>query len=457
MLNLKKTLTFTLCLIITCFLSITVTASQSNYPDAAVIINESGTYSLENNITHSEPVGVIIAASSVFLDVQGFQITPDHAGSQTAGVWIARTDEAGKPVSDVRITNCTLSDESIGIYGEGLNSTEYPWGTGISDEINPPDTSSDKKLILSDLMINNCSKGIALYQGGDIRILRINARDNVDGVFISSGSVKLQNNTIMQSTTFGVWLKNITDSDISGNRIESMTGTGINLEGVSGVILSDNLLDNPENIQQTDSTDIELNAEKNLSDNTINSSVTGDNLLEYEEKPVYNFSDDITERNEDLIGDIPNISEIETKDNYPLISPEPDNASKPAVTIPGPVDLQPRSTFTGIHATISGDTIPEEMKAGNSYKVTVTLNNDGTDDWIDSYGIGIRALDDALEFGPSWQKIPKFIPSKQIYIFNFSVTAPSPGTYNLAYQAAREGQGVSVTFGRPYSKKVTVR
>ena len=48
-------------------------------------------------------------------------------------------------------------------------------------------------------------------------------------------------------------------------------------------------------------------------------------------------------------------------------------------------DTTPQTFITGIHAVISGDSIPEKMKAGSTYPVELTLVNDGSDDWISQY------------------------------------------------------------------------
>ncbi len=98
------------------------------------------------------------------------------------------------------------------------------------------------------------------------------------------------------------------------------------------------------------------------------------------------------------------------------------------------------------------------MQTKTSYPVTITIFNDGSDDWLDMHAVGIKATDQAATSGPEWLVIPSIVKSKQSYTFNFELMSPStPGTYELSYQAARGGQGVSVTFGRPYKKVITVK
>lgn len=115
--------------------------------------------------------------------------------------------------------------------------------------------------------------------------------------------------------------------------------------------------------------------------------------------------------------------------------------------------------MTGTHAVIMGDTIPAEMEAGKTYSVGLSLLNDGSDDWIDQYQIGIMALDEAARYGPAWMPTPitGTVKSGKSQAVQFSFLAPArPGTYTLKYQAAREGAGVEVLFGRPYTKTITV-
>ena len=98
------------------------------------------------------------------------------------------------------------------------------------------------------------------------------------------------------------------------------------------------------------------------------------------------------------------------------------------------------------------------MKAGMSYPVNITLLNDGSDNWLDLHTVGVRALGEAATWGPEWMPVPSGINSKQSYTYDFELKAPkTPGTYELSYQVVRGGQGVSVTFGRPYKKVVTVQ
>jgi hypothetical protein len=120
----------------------------------------------------------------------------------------------------------------------------------------------------------------------------------------------------------------------------------------------------------------------------------------------------------------------------------------------------PNSLISGIHAVIVGDTIPAEMVHSQSYPVSLHLLNDGSDDWITQHMVGVTALEEAANFGPKWMPVPISGPvaSGKIQTVEFTIRAPSnPGTYTLKYQAAREGSGVEVIYGRAYTRTITVR
>ena len=452
----------TLCIMTLCLIPYTMAAInypnlQNPYNSASILINESGKYTLENNISHSVPIGVTIAASSVFLDCQGYHISPEIKGGPTVGIWISDKDKSGRPVSEIKVTNCTIDDEIVGVYGEGQDSSEFPWGRYDPKTDFILDNSSEVILTLSKISTNNCTKGIAIHEKDKSLLTNIISKYNRDGIFISTGSTSIRESSIIDNSHTGILLKNTTDCVIAGCRIESISGTGITLEGISGVRIWNNILNNPVNIQQTGSRDIVLNTEKEPGQNIIHGTITGGNFWIINGTPIYDIYK-ISDQDKDSIGDIPYISEIGVPDKFPLILPGSGFTSIPEpTTIPTPYPTI-LSTLTGIHALISGDTIPGEMEAGRTYQVTITLTNDGSEDWINSLGIGIKTIDQASVYGPKWQQIETFVPSKQTYTFTFTITAPSsPGVYEMAYQAGRAGQGVSVTFGRPYIKKVIVK
>ncbi|MDD1724264.1 MAG: right-handed parallel beta-helix repeat-containing protein [Methanospirillum sp.] len=428
-----------------------------------VLIDEPGRYTLEHNITHTYPVGVIITSSSVILDGQGFSITPATTGDPSVGVWISLTDKEGKPVTGVTIQNCSVSGEVTGVYAEGIDSSEFPWGTerhADPDMVQAANTPRDLKL--SDLVVENCTTGISSKSVSRPVIRGSEIRYNQNGILVSGGSPEIRELTVSENTGDGIILSETTGGEVTGDLVEDNAGAGIFLDRVSGLVIWNNILDNPVNIRQTGSSSVRLQKERKNQSNIINGVVSGGNLWATGGVPVYS-EEGIGDADGDGIGDIPYETGPGLSDLSPLVPsgsgfvpPEVITTQVTPENTPTPVPT-PLSVITGIHAVINGDSIPVEMQSGQTYHVNITITNDGSDDWQVTQGIGIKAEDIAATAGPEWQPVNSVVPSKQSYTLNFDLTAPAePGTYDLTYVAKREGQGVTVTFGRPYIKTVKV-
>ena len=433
------------------------------YSGDYVLIQEPGRYTLENNITHEYPAGVIIMSSSVILDGQGRHISPAMTGDPSVGIWVTLQDSAGNLVTGVRIQNLTIENEVTGIYIEGADSSEFPWGRDRSSERAASDALlSDREIKCSGVTITGTRIGITSKDLKSPVVWQSVIRENEKGILISGGSPDIRDLIIAENTGSGIHLVKTEGGTVTGCRIEANHGAGIHLDHAAGTEIWNNVLDNQVNIRNTASDKVMLYSEPVNQTNIINGPRTGGNLWAQGGAPVYS-SHKIPDSDHDGIGDIPYI-ESGLIDQYPLIptgtgfSLQEQSASEPArIVTPVPVST-PFSLITGIHAVITGDSIPTEMKAGSSYKVNITLLNDGSENWLDLHAVGIRAIGDTALWGPEWIPVPPGINSKQAYTVNFEINAPKiPGTYELSYQAVREGQGVSVTFGRPHKKAVTVR
>jgi len=433
------------------------------YAGDYVLIQEPGKYTLEHNISHTYPVGVIITSSSVILDGQGYHISPSSTGGPSVGIWVTGLDTSQKPVTGVRVQNLTITDEVTGIYLEGTDSSEFPWGSDHS-----PDSKavlaiqSDREIKCSDVAISGCRMGIASYDLESPVLWESTVRGNNQGLFVSGGTPDIRDMVISGNSGAGVSLHNTSGGEITRSRIEGNSGGGILLDHVSGTLIWDNILDNAINIKDTESVGVRLYHDLMNQTNIIKGALTGGNLWAEGGVPVY-ISQMIPDADQNGIGDIP-YTKSGLEDRYPLIpsgagfSPQPVPVQSAVPTnAPAPVST-PLSIITGMHAVITGDTIPAEMKAGMTYPVSITLLNDGTDDWLLLHAVGIRASDSAASYGPEWLEIPSLVSSKQPYTFQFEIKAPSErGRYDFTYQATRGGQGVSVTFGRPHKKVVTVQ
>lgn len=463
---------FTLCfallfIIQPCFgIPIQFPPNDGPYTGDYVLISEPGRYTLEHNITHTYPVGVIITSSSVILDGQEFQIKPASTGGPSVGIWVSLLDAKGEPVTGVRIQNLTILDEVSGIYLEGTDSSEFPWGSDrTSDEKMKNAQEFGRDIKTSGVTITGSRIGMVSKDLAALSIWQSEIRNNEIGLQIIGGIPDIRDVIISDNSGIGLHLQKTSGGDITGCRIEGNHGPGILLDQTTGVHIWNNILDNLVNIKNNESEGTTLFHPLLNQTNIIKGDLTGGNLWAMGGIPVY-VSHKITDVDHNGIGDIP-YTEAGLIDQYTLVpsgtgySP-PETDAEPVEQVPvthTPVPVStPLSIITGIHAIIIGDTIPSEMQTKTSYPVTITIFNDGSDDWLDMHAVGIKATDQAATSGPEWLVVPSIVKSKQSYTFNFELMSPStPGTYELSYQAARGGQGVSVTFGRPYKKVITVK
>jgi len=436
---------------------------SGTYTGDYVLIDEPGRYTLENNITHAYPVGIIITSSSVILDGQGHSIRPAKTNDPSVGIWVALFDSEGKAITGVRIQNLTIQDEVTGIYLEGSDSSEFPWGKDHGSDPSVSDMlTSDRDCTCSDVTITGSRIGFSSKNLKKPVLLSSRISGNEKGIFISGGTPEIRDLVIAENTGSGIYLENTEGGVITGCRIEGNHGPGILLDHAPGIQIWNNILDNQMNIKNIASEGAVLSLSLTNRPNIINGPKTGGNLWVQGGIPVY-ASQMIPDADQDGIGDIPYI-DAGLIDQYPLIpagtgfTPQVPAEPEPPVQTQTPVPVStPFTIITGVHAVITGDSIPSAMQAGKSYQVNITLLNDGSDNWLDMHAVGIRALGDAATWGPAWLPVPSGIHSKQSYTIPFELTAPAkPGTYELMYQAVREGQGVSVTYGRPYKKVVTV-
>jgi RHS repeat-associated protein len=118
-----------------------------------------------------------------------------------------------------------------------------------------------------------------------------------------------------------------------------------------------------------------------------------------------------------------------------------------AVTVAAP---QPRND-----AQVIGQSAPSQMASGKSYTVSVTLKNTGTTTWksADSYILGAQNPQDSSLWNSGRVTLGATVAPGQQYTFNFPVTAPAPGSYNMQWKMVRE---YVEWFGGTSSSPVTV-
>ncbi len=434
-----------------------------------VLITQPGKYTLEHPVTHQYPAGIIIASPSVILDGQGYAIRPSQPGS-SVGIWISLTDPAGRPVTGVTIRNISIEGEECGIFLEGTDSTRFPWGRDRSADPEAATAARQSRgFTLSGITITGCVDGIIADGTTGVRISDSEVTNGSgSGIILEDGQAQVIRSLISGHAGDGIFCSGGSGSEISSSRISGNRQAGIHLEKTGGITIWDSILDNTRNLQAgPDSTGVVLAVRRSDGENAIGGVVIGGNFwADGSGSPLA-----APDLDGDGIADAPYEPVPGFADPLPLVRagepPSPgiltlNTAVTPAPVqdpVPAPVQT-PASFMTGIHAVIISDTIPAEMTTGTSYPVSIDLYNDGSDDWIPRHRIGVMALEETGTYGPEWIPVPisgSVSPGKTQSV-RFTLRSPSrPGTYSLQYQAAREGDGLQVIYGRPYTRTVTVR
>jgi hypothetical protein len=434
------------------------------YSGDYVYITEPGKYTLEQNISHHYPVGIIISASSVTLDGQGYTMQPAVTDATSVGIWISLMDSLGKPVTEVTIKNVSIRGEGYGIYSEGIDSSDFSWGQNRDTDPDAVHASqATRNLNLSGLSIISCHEGITLSNQVDAKIVTSTITDNTgSGITVRGGRVQIQDSNLIDNLQEGIVVQNSTGSDITSSVIKGNGKAGVALEGVNGIQIINNQFQNTLNIDEgTGSRDVVISPPLKTDTQTSSQKPGGNSWNMSDIQSSTETQNNSSSGSTTINGYNPGSEAVNLS---PLILPTPGELATtptPVVTVSPNITpvLTPKTIMTGIHATIIGDSIPNDMQMGITYPVELTISNDGSDDWISQHQIGIMALDDTAKYGPEWLGLTTTVPVKsgQSQTVSFNLRAPSkPGTYTLKYQAAREGTGVQVLFGRAYTKTVSV-
>ena len=92
-------------------------------------------------------------------------------------------------------------------------------------------------------------------------------------------------------------------------------------------------------------------------------------------------------------------------------------------------------------AAVVGQTVPAFMDAGQSYLVSVTMQNNGSNTWTqaEAYRLGSQNPQDNMIWGLNRVELPASVPQGGQVTFTFYVTAPSVGgTYNFQWRMVKE-------------------
>jgi hypothetical protein len=113
------------------------------------------------------------------------------------------------------------------------------------------------------------------------------------------------------------------------------------------------------------------------------------------------------------------------------------------VTVSAGFSIQISGSAGTNNATFAAQTVPRTMAPGQTYSVTVTMNNTGSTSWTPStYKLGSQTPQDNLTWGVNRATLSQAVPSGGQGSFTFNITAPTAaGAYNFQWQMIQEGVG----------------
>jgi hypothetical protein len=118
----------------------------------------------------------------------------------------------------------------------------------------------------------------------------------------------------------------------------------------------------------------------------------------------------------------------------PTPTPSPTPSPTPTPTPPG--------GGTGNNAMFISQSVPTSMQGGQSYTVSVTMQNTGSTTWTNdaNYRLGSQNPQDNVTWGFNRVYLPSVVSPGAQVTFTFDVTAPTtPGTYNFQWRMVQDG------------------
>jgi Ig-like domain from next to BRCA1 gene len=118
----------------------------------------------------------------------------------------------------------------------------------------------------------------------------------------------------------------------------------------------------------------------------------------------------------------------------PTPTPTPTPTPFPTPTPPG--------GGTGNNAKFISQSVPTSMQAGQTYTVSVTMQNTGSTTWTDqgNYHLGSQNPQDNLTWGINRVSLPAAVTPGGQVTFTFDVTAPTtPGSYDFQWRMVQDG------------------
>jgi len=235
---------------------------------APYIIGAPGDYYVTRDLTVASGVTVTINANNVTLDLNGHTLTNS---ATTTGNWVIVTNVT---FSGVRVTGGRVVGGNLGVELEGSSAAQFQldhlnvsgagaYGVHVYSSGAVPATA-----IVEAVQVTGPAgiAGIAFQGVSGGRISGSSTQGCHNGIQLdSSRGVKVENNTVADSTSFGIYVLNgARDNLITGNTVQKSTSNGIYLNGSRGNRVT-------FNVSNLNDVGIRIDAANNntLSDNTL--------------------------------------------------------------------------------------------------------------------------------------------------------------------------------------------
>ncbi len=225
-------------------------AADGRIPISAVpfTINAPGAYYVTRDLTVASGVAVTINANNVTLDLNGHTLTNS---ATAAGNWVIITNVS---FNGVRVTGGRVVGGNLGVELEGSSAAQLQldhlnvsgagaYGVNIYSSGVVPATA-----IVEAVQVTGPAgtAGIALQGVSGGRVSGNSTKGCYNGIQLdNSRGVIVENNTVADSTNFGIYLINGSrDNLLTGNTVQKSTSNGIYLNGSRGNRVTYNIINN---------------------------------------------------------------------------------------------------------------------------------------------------------------------------------------------------------------------
>ena len=223
---------------------------EGGYMGDHIVITTPGKYTLERDIHHNYPVGIVILSSSVIINGNNHTISPSAKEKENVGIWIAAYDQQGMPITGITLKDIYITGETYGIFIEGDNPAPFSWAADSKAQ-----TGSTRQNLLTQMIdilsvtISACTTGIGIPDGSGIRISDAELRENEYGIIASGRDLIVKDSVITKNIKSGILLDGVIGTSLSKNLIAANAiGVEARNNSIDTLSETDNIYDTQQNI-----------------------------------------------------------------------------------------------------------------------------------------------------------------------------------------------------------------